>query len=250
MTTSGIALRKILSLLRRADQDFLLIRPGDRVLAAVSGGKDSLVLLAALASYRRFSDSPFELYAGHVDMGFAGFSPEPLAEYCASLGVQLHVKQTNIARVVFERRKESNPCSLCAKMRRGALNELARKLGCNKIALGHHRDDLIETLLMSLIYESRMRTFSPYVWMDKVDIEQVRPLVYVEEREIIGAAKRLGLPVLKSACPATGNTKRQEMKELVKHLRALCRDADNHMFRAIQNTGNYCLWDNIKRRPG
>lgn len=249
MTTDGTALKKILSLLRRADQDFGLIRSGDRVLAAVSGGKDSLVLLAALACYRRFADSPFELRAGLVDMGFAGSSATPLVEYCASLGVELHVKPTNIAHVIFDTRKESNPCSLCAKMRRGALNELAKKHGCNKIALGHHRDDLVETLLMSMIYESRLRAFAPYVWMDKEDIEQVRPLIYVEEREIAGAAKRLGLPVMKSACPASGNTKRQEMKELVKHLRALCPDADNHLFRAIRNTGKYDLWDGIRRRP-
>jgi tRNA 2-thiocytidine biosynthesis protein TtcA len=249
MTTDGIALKKILSLLRRADQDFGLIRPGDRVMAGVSGGKDSLVLLAALAAYRRFTDNPFELCAGLVDMGFGDFDIAPLAEYCASLGMELHVKSTHIGRVIFEKRRESNPCSLCAKMRRGALNELAKKHGYNKIALGHHRDDLVETLLMSMIYESRLKTFAPVVWMDKEDIEQVRPLVYAEEREIAGAAKRLGLPVAKSACPASGNTKRQEMKELVKHLRTLCPDVDIHLFRAIRNTGNYDLWDNIRRRP-
>ena len=242
-------MKKVLSLMRRADQDFQMIQPGDRVMVGVSGGKDSLLLLHAMALYRKFSDHPFELCGGMIDLGFGGFDPKELLQYSASIGVELHIKNTNIGHVIFDTRKETNPCSLCAKMRRGSLNELAHKHGCNKIALGHHRDDLVETLLMSLIYESRTRTFSPITWMDRTDIVQIRPMVYLEESHIAKAGKRLGLPVAHNACPACGHTKRQEMKELVRHLKSLCPDADLHIFKAIQNTHNYDLWDNIKRRP-
>jgi tRNA 2-thiocytidine biosynthesis protein TtcA len=249
MNIDGNALKKVLSLLRRADQDFNMIRAGDRIMVGVSGGKDSLLLLAALSAYRRFSDHPFELCGGMVDLGFEAFDTAPLLAFCASIGVELHIKRTHIGRVIFETRREPNPCSLCAKMRRGSLNELAKKHGCNKIALGHHRDDLIETLLMSLVYESRLRVFAPVTWMDREDIVQIRPLIYLEESHIAGVGDVLGLPVVKNACPACGNTKRQEMKELIRHLKTLCPEADLHMFRAIQNTENYELWDDIKCRP-
>ena len=242
-------MKKVLSLIRRADQDFQMIKAGDRVMVGVSGGKDSMLLLTALAEYRRFSDYPFELCGGMIDLGFGGFDPEPLLRHCQSIGVELHIKPTNIGHVIFETRKESNPCSLCAKMRRGSLNELAKRHGCNKIALGHHRDDLVETLLMSMLYESRLRVFSPVTWMDRADMVQIRPMVYLEESHVVNAGRRLGLPVAHNACPACGHTKRAEMKELVKHLRGLCPEADIHMFRAIQNTHNYELWDHIKRRP-
>jgi tRNA(Ile)-lysidine synthase TilS/MesJ len=218
-------------------------------MVGVSGGKDSMLLLTALAAYRKFSDNPFELCGGMIDLGFGGFDPEPLLRHCESVGVELHIKPTNIGHVIFETRKESNPCSLCAKMRRGSLNELAKKHGCNKIALGHHRDDLVETLLMSMLYESRLRVFSPVTWMDCTDMVQIRPMVCLEESHIIGAGRRLDLPVAHNACPACGHTKRQEMKELVKHLKTLCPEADTHLFRAIQNTQNYDLWDDIRRRP-
>ena len=242
-------MKKVLSLIRRADQDFQMIKAGDRVMVGVSGGKDSMLLLTALAEYRRFSDYPFELCGGMIDLGFGGFDPAPLLRPCQSIGVELHIKPTNIGHVIFETRKESNPCSLCAKMRRGSLNELAKRHGCNKIALGHHRDDLVETLLMSMLYESRLRVFSPVTWMDRADMVQIRPMVYLEESHVVNAGRRLGLPVAHNACPACGHTKRAEMKELVKHLRGLCPEADIHMFRAIQNTHNYELWDHIKRRP-
>jgi tRNA 2-thiocytidine biosynthesis protein TtcA len=242
-------MKKVLSLIRRADQDFKMIKPGDRVMVGVSGGKDSMLLLTALAQYRTFADNPFELCGGMIDLGFPGSDFEPLLEHCKSMGVELHIKPTNIGHVIFDTRKESNPCSLCAKMRRGSLNELAKLHGCNKVALGHHRDDLVETLLMSLLYESRLRTFAPVTWMDRADMVQIRPMIYLEERHIINAGKRLGLPVAKNACPACGNTKRQEMKDLIKQLKVNNPEADLHMFRAIQNTENYELWDKIKYRP-
>jgi tRNA(Ile)-lysidine synthase TilS/MesJ len=134
-------------------------------------------------------------------------------------------------------------------MRRGSLNELALRHGCNKIALGHHRDDLIETLLMSMLYESRLRVFAPVTWMDRTDMVQIRPMIYLEENHIINAGKRLDLPVAQNACPACGHTKRQEMKDLIKSLKVKCPEVDVHLFRAIQNTQNYELWDRIKKRP-
>jgi tRNA 2-thiocytidine biosynthesis protein TtcA len=134
-------------------------------------------------------------------------------------------------------------------MRRGSLNELAKLHGCNKIALGHHRDDLVETLLMSMLYESRLRTFAPVTWMDREDIVQIRPLIYIEERQIVNVGKRLGLPVARNACPACGHTKRQEMKKLIVHLKTFCPEADLHIFKAIKNIENYELWDDIKQRP-
>lgn len=242
-------MKKVLSLIRRADQDFSMIKAGDRVMVGVSGGKDSILLLTALALYRKFSDFPFELCGGMIDLGFGGFDATALLEHCKSIDVELHIKPTNIGHVIFDTRKESNPCSLCAKMRRGSLNELAKKHDCNKIALGHHRDDLIETLLMSLIYESRLRTFAPVTWMDRADMVQIRPMIYLEERHIINTCKRLDLPVAHNACPACGHTKRQEMKELIKTLRLKCPEVDVHMLKAIQNTQNYDLWDKIKHRP-
>jgi tRNA(Ile)-lysidine synthase TilS/MesJ len=218
-------------------------------MVGVSGGKDSLLLLTALAAYRQFASNPFEVCGGMIDLGFGDLDAAPLLAYCESIGVELHIKPTNIGHVVFETRQESNPCSLCAKMRRGSLNELAKKCGCNKVALGHHRDDLVETLLMSMLYESRLRTFAPVTWMDRADIVQIRPMIYVEENYIISVGKRLALPVARNACPACGHTKRQEMKDLVKYLKALCPDADERLFSAIKNTQQYELWGDIPCRP-
>jgi tRNA 2-thiocytidine biosynthesis protein TtcA len=242
-------MKQILSMIRRADQDFGMFKKGDRVMVGVSGGKDSLLLLTALARYRTFSDYPFELMGGMIDLGFGGCGEAALLEYCRSLGVELDIKRTNIGHVIFDTRREKNPCSLCAKMRRGSLNELAKRHGCNKVALGHHRDDLIETLLMSLLYESRLRTFAPVTWMDRADIVQVRPMIYVREGHIVSVGKRLGLPVVRNACPACGHTKRQEMKELIQTLKKACPEADTHMFNAIKNTDQYELWDDIRYRP-
>ena len=242
-------MKQVLGRIRRADQDFKLFRSGDRVMVGLSGGKDSMVLMTALATYRNFSDEPFTLCAGMVRMGFPDFDTTELEEYCRTIDVPLYFKDTRIGPIVFETRKESNPCALCAKMRRGSLNELAQRHGCNKVALGHHRDDLTETLLMSMLYESRLRTFSPITWLDRADIVQIRPMIYLPEAHIASVCRRLSLPTCKNPCPASGNTKRQEMKDLLAHLGTLCPDAHNHIFMAIKNTDQYGLWDAIKARP-
>ena len=236
-------MKRILGDLRRADQDFGLIQSGDRVAVGVSGGKDSLVLLEALALYRKFSPHPFELNAITVSMGLEPFDLSGVAALCEELDVPYHVEKTQIGRIVFEERKEPNPCALCAKMRRGALAAACGKLGCGKLALGHHRDDALETLVMSALFEGRIHTFHPITRLDRAGIVQIRPLVYAPEKQMIAAARRLKLPVVKSPCPVNGETRRAEVKGL---LDALCRrypDARERLLGALKNEEQYSLWE-------
>ena len=236
-------MKRILGDLRRADQDFGLIQSGDRVAVGVSGGKDSLVLLEALALYRKFSPYPFELGAITVSMGLEPFDLSGVAALCASMDVPYHVEATQIGRIVFEERKEPNPCALCAKMRRGALATACGRLGYGKLALGHHRDDALETLLMSALFEGRIHTFHPITRLDRAGIVQIRPLVYAPEKQMIAAARRLNLPVVKSPCPVNGETRRAEVKGL---LDALCRrypDARERLLGALKNEKQYSLWE-------
>lgn len=236
-------MKRILGDLRRADQDFGLIQSGDRVAVGVSGGKDSLVLLEALALYRKFSPHPFELNAITVSMGLEPFDLSGVAALCASLDVPYHVEKTQIGRIVFEERREPNPCALCAKMRRGALAAACGRLGYGKLALGHHRDDALETLVMSALFEGRIHTFHPITRLDRAGIVQIRPLVYAPEKQMIAAARRLKLPVVKSPCPVNGETRRAEVKGL---LDALCRrypDARERLLGALKNEEQYSLWE-------
>ena len=236
-------MKRILGDLRRADQDFGLIQSGDRVAVGVSGGKDSLVLLEALALYRKFSPHPFELVAITVSMGLEPFDLSGVAALCEELDVPYHVEKTQIGRIVFEERKEPNPCALCAKMRRGALAAACGRLGYGKLALGHHRDDALETLVMSALFEGRIHTFHPITRLDRAGIVQIRPLVYVPEKQMIAAARRLKLPVVKSPCPVNGETRRAEVKGL---LDALCRrypDARERLLGALKNDEQYSLWE-------
>lgn len=239
-------MKDILGCIRRADADFGMIQPGDAVAVGVSGGKDSLLLLYAMALYRKFCPHPFKLEALTLTMGLEPFDLSGVRALCERLEVPYVVRETQIGRVVFEERKEKNPCSLCAKMRRGALNELCVERGVNKLALGHHRDDALETLLLSLIYEGRIHTFQPVTYLSRTGITQIRPLLYVPEKQIIHYARTLNLPVVPSPCPANGYTKRQDMKEL---LDALCRrfpNAREQMLAALRNPAQYGLWDQRK----
>lgn len=236
-------MKRILGDLRRADQDFGLIQSGDRVAVGVSGGKDSLVLLEALALYRKFSPHPFALGAITVSMGLEPFDLSGVAALCEELDVPYHVEKTQIGRIVFEERKEPNPCALCAKMRRGALAAACGRLGYGKLALGHHRDDALETLVMSVLFEGRIHTFHPITRLDRAGIVQIRPLVYTPEKQMIAAARRLKLPVVKSPCPVNGETRRAEVKGL---LDALCRrypDARERLLGALKNEEQYSLWE-------
>ncbi len=204
-----------MSLTRRAIDEYDMIDEGERVAVLVSGGKDSLAALYALNALSKFHPKRFSVVALTLSMGFEGVDYSPIADACAKLGVEYHVRESELAKILFEIRREKNPCSLCAKMRRGILNDLALEHGCRKVALGHHFDDAAETFLMSLIYEGRLYCFSPVTYLSRMDVTQIRPLIYVRESEIISLAEREGLPVVKNPCPANGNTKREEMKRLL-----------------------------------
>ena len=207
-------MKRITSCVRKAVEDYDMIQDGDRVAVGISGGKDSLVLLGALANLSRFYPKKFTVVGLTLDMGYKS-DYSKIKEYCESFGVEHIVKYTNIKEIIFDDRKESNPCSLCAKMRRGALNDFAIENGCRRVALGHHNDDVLETFFLSLLYEGRINCFSPVTYLDRTDIYQIRPLIYAREGDIRGVVRRNDIPVLESSCPANGNTKRQEMKEII-----------------------------------
>lgn len=240
-------MKEILGCIRRADQDFGMIEDGDHVAVGVSGGKDSLLLLYALSLYRRFSPHPFTLQAVTLTLGLEPFDLSGVQALCGRLEVPYVVRETQIGRIVFEERREKNPCALCAKMRRGALNDLCRELGVTKLALGHHRDDALETLLMSLLYEGRLHTFQPVTRFDRTPVVQIRPLIYAPEKVIVHYARRLSLPVVASPCPANDRTRREDMKEL---LDLICRRVPNArelMLSALRNTDQYGLWPAARR---
>ena len=236
-------MKTVLGCVRKADADFNMISPGDRVAVGISGGKDSLLLLYALSLYRRFSGKDFTLHAITLKMGLEPFDVTPIAKLCEEIDVPYTVINTEIATVIFDIRKESNPCALCAKMRRGALNDAAKELGCNKVALGHHRDDAIETLLMSLIFEGRLHTFHPNTYLSRRDLTVIRPMIYVPEKHVKHMTKKLELPVVKNPCPADGHSKREEIKELIRTLSKTYPHLKDYMLSALQNTDQYGLWD-------
>ncbi|MBQ3754811.1 MAG: tRNA 2-thiocytidine biosynthesis protein TtcA [Clostridia bacterium] len=239
-------MQKILSPMRRAIQDYNMIEDGDRIFVGLSGGKDSILLVSALAAYQRFSPEHFTLEAITIDMGMKETDRTVLAkmtEYCESLGVKHHIVKTDIAEIIFDARKESNPCSLCAKMRRGALNNEINRLGGGKLALGHNADDVAETMLLSLLYEGRFSCFAPTAYMDKSGVSLIRPLIYIEEYDIKAAVERLGLPILKNPCPANHNTKREYAKNLIKQLGNEVPNAKQSILGAIYHPERMNLWD-------
>lgn len=215
-------MEKILSLVRRCVEDYDMIQAGDRVAVGVSGGKDSLVTLAALRKLSEFYPKPFTVEAITLDMGGTDDRPgadfSPVRAWCGANGVPFHLVKSEISHIIFDIRKEKNPCSMCAKMRRGALHNALLDLGITKIALGHHFDDAVETFFLSLFYEGRLSCFQPVTELTRTGITQLRPLLYCGEGMVRGAAARNALPVVKNPCPADGFTKRQEVKELVKEL--------------------------------
>lgn len=227
-------LQKLLSLVRKCDTDFGLISPGDRVAVGLSGGKDSLALLYALSAYRKFCTNPFELCAVVIDAG-AGADFSPLAPLCEKLDVPLHIVKTDIAEIVFDARKEKNPCSLCAKMRRGALDGKLNELGCNVLALGHNADDMVETFLLCALYEGRLSTLQPSSYLDRAGIKLIRPLLYVREKETAAFVREYSLPVIVNPCPANGFTKRETMKSLISEMCAVTPDAFERLHSALVN---------------
>ena len=236
-------MKKVLGCIRRACEDFHLIEDGDIVAVGVSGGKDSLLLLYALSLYRKFAPQRFEVKGLTLTMGLEPFDTSKVAALCEKLGVEYIVRPTEIGRIIFEERHEKNPCSLCAKMRRGALNDLAKECGCNKVALGHHRDDALETLLLCLLHEGRIHTFHPKSYLSKADLTVIRPMVYLPEKHIIHVTREMQLPIIPSPCPANGATEREEMKYLLDSLCKLYPNAREMMLSALQNEAQYGLWN-------
>lgn len=236
-------MKLVLGCMRRADEDFGMIAEGDHVVCGVSGGKDSLVLLYGLALYRRFCRHSFQLSAVTLGMGLEKVDFSPVRTLCKKLNVPYFLKETDIGDVIFNQRKEKNPCALCAKMRRGALTDYCIEVGANKLALGHHRDDAIETLMLSLLYEGRLHTFHPVTYLSRQNITQIRPMVYLSEKDIIHAARKFDLPITKSPCPANGDTKRAEIKSLLDDLCLRYPRARAYMLNALRNSDQYGLWE-------
>jgi len=227
-------MQHILSLVRRCVEDYNMIEDGDTVAVGVSGGKDSVLTLAALAKLRTFYPRKFDVVAITIDSGTPEMDFSPIAQLCAHLDVPYHLVPVPIYEIVFVCRQEKNPCSLCAKLRRGALSTELNRLGLNKIALGHHYDDAVETMLMSLFLEGRISCFQPVTYLDRSRVTQIRPLLYVQEREVRGAVRRLGLPVVSNPCPANGSTKRKETKELLLQLEKQFPHLKKKIFGAMQ----------------
>lgn len=228
-------LQRVLSLVRKAIDDYEMIQDGDKIAVGISGGKDSLTLLMALANLKRFYPKNFDLYAVTVDLGFNNLNLDGIIKFCEDLNVKYSIVKTDIAKIVFEDRKESNPCALCAKMRKGALNDEMKKLGINKIAYAHHKDDVVNTMMMSLIYEGRFHTFSPVTYLDRTDLYVIRPLVYMNEADVIGFVNKYNIPVVKSPCPADGATKREYVDILINKINKENPGVKQRMFSAIQS---------------
>lgn len=235
-------LQQVLSLVRKAIDDYGMILDGDKIAVGISGGKDSLTLLSALAHLRRFYPNHFELYAITVDLGFDNLNLDGIKKFCKDLDVPYTIVKTDIANIVFNERKESNPCALCAKMRKGALNDAMKAKGINKIAYAHHKDDVVDTMMMSLIYEGRFHTFSPVTYLDRTDLYVIRPLIYMNEADVIGFVNKNNIPVVKSPCPADGVTKREYVNNLLRDINRENPGVKNRMFTAIQSS-NIKGWD-------
>lgn len=234
-------LQRLLSYTRKAVDEYGMIQEGDHIAVGISGGKDSLTLLYALHALKRFYPKKFELSAVTVDLGFEDFDLSPVRALCEKMNISYRIVPSDIYDILFNIRKESNPCSLCAKMRKGALNQAVKEMGCNKVAYAHHKDDIIETMLLSLIFEGRFHSFSPRTYLDRMDLTVIRPLMFVDEMDVIGFKNKYNLPVVKSKCPVDGHTKRQYAKELLRQLNEENPGVRERMFHAIV-TGDISGW--------
>ena len=215
-TGKGIFMvQKIAGYMRKAIAEYQMLEPGDRLALGISGGKDSLAMLAGLCRLREYLDIPFDMEAFTLDPGFSGEQTDysPIEALCREWGVPYTVRRTGIGEIIFDVRKEQNPCSLCARMRRGALHDLCKEHGCNKLALGHNWDDAVETFVMNLFQEGRIGCFSPVTYLSRKDLTVIRPLIYAPEKEILGAVRKAGLPIVKSKCPVDKTTNRQQTKD-------------------------------------
>lgn len=214
-----------------------MIQDGDRIAVGVSGGKDSLTLLVALKRLQSFYPKKFDLEAITLTMGIGEFDLTPVKKLCSEIGVNYTIEETLIGQIVFEERQEKNPCSLCANLRRGALNNIAKRLNCNKVALAHNKDDVIETLLLSTFYEGRLHTFSPVTYLDRKELYVIRPLIYTNEKDVKGFIKAHNITVVSNPCHANGKTRRQYIKELLAQMSIENREIKSNLFGAIKRSG-------------
>lgn len=226
-------MKRLLSFVRRAVDDYNMIEDGDRIAVGVSGGKDSLTLLEVLAEMRRFYPKKYEVYAVTVDMGFEDADFSEIEEFCRRINVKYTVTKTEIAKIIFDVRKESNPCSLCSKMRRGSLHAAAQELGCNKVALGHHYDDAVETFMMNLFFEGRLGCFSPVTYLSNRQITLIRPMIYAQEKDVMYFVRKRTLPILTSPCPEDHATERENMKNLLLELEKNNKGLRHRIFTAM-----------------
>lgn len=233
-------IQQLLSPFRRAINDYKMIEDGDKVAVGISGGKDSLALLTLLASYQKYFGCKFDLLAVTIDMGFTKDAYKPIEVYCDALGVEYSIVNTDIAEIIFDIRKEKNPCSLCAKMRRGALNNEITSRGFTKLALGHHLDDVVETFMLSLFYEGRLNTFQPKSFMSRSGVTLIRPMIYIPERDIVSFAQNL--PVVHNPCPANKHTERESMKQILRNLSQDYPGIAEKFANAIMHPERYNLW--------
>ena len=227
---------KIMKNSRKAIIDYHMIADEGGIMVGLSGGKDSLTLLRVLKDFLKSSKYKFPLAAGHVSLGYDDDLPK-MAAYCAELGVPFYYESTHIMEIVFDIRKETNPCSLCAKMRRGALNALAKKHGYAKVALAHHLDDVVETLLLNMCFEGRLDSFKPVTWLSNQELWVIRPLIYVAESDIKQHSIKSALPIINSCCPANGKTKREDMKHIIAEMAKLNPRVREQALRALQHNG-------------
>ena len=230
-------MKRMLSFVRRAVDDYQMIEDGDRIAVGISGGKDSLALLSTLAAMRRFYPKKYELVAISINMGFEGADFSKIKEFCDSIEVEYKVVDTDIAKIIFDIRKEPNPCSLCAKMRRGSLHLAATEAGCNKVALGHHYDDAVETFMMNLFFEGRLGCFSPVTYLSNRKINLIRPMIYAQEKDVAYFARRQNLPVQKSLCPEDHATERENMKNFLASLEKENKGVKHRIFGAMCKGG-------------
>ena len=242
-----MGLQKLLSVMRKGVEKYKMIKDGDKIAVGISGGKDSLALLKLLAEFRRFSPYSYQLIAITVDLNFKDNPSDytPIIEFCKQIDVPYIIEKTDIGEIVFDVRKETNPCSLCSKMRKGALYDVAVKNGCNKVAIGHHADDLIDTFMLSLLYEGRLSTFAPKSYLSKTDLTLIRPLIMVEENLITSFSKEL--PVVKSKCPMDKNTKREYAKDLIKNIGIEVKNVREMIYTALTHPERYNLFDKFEK---
>ncbi len=240
--------QKMLSLMRKGIEQYKMIKDGDKIAVGVSGGKDSVALLTLLANFRRFSPQKFDLVAITIDLNFKNAPADftSIEKLCKELDVPFIIEKTDIGEIVFDVRKESNPCALCSKMRKGALYDIAVKNGCNKVAIGHHADDLIDTFMLSLLYEGRLSTFAPKSFLDRTGLVLIRPMIMIEENAVVSYSK--DLPVVKSCCPANKQTKREYTKKLISTIGQDVKNIREMIFTALTHPERYNLFDKFEKQ--